>query len=61
MRRAYLEIACLHIIADDKYKIENVLADLLNDQPNAFKEQEYDFIEQLMEALIPPNGVTVLD
>ena len=30
MRRAYLEIVCLHVIADEKFKVKEVLAEFLS-------------------------------
>ena len=59
MRRAYLEIACLHIIADEKFKLKEVLAQFLSDQPGAFNEPEYTFAERIEEALVPAGGTVV--
>lgn len=61
MRRAYLEIVCLHVIADEKFKVKQVLAECLSDQPGAFNEPEYSLAESIEEALVPPGGAGDMD
>ncbi|CDW78605.1 gamma-soluble nsf attachment protein [Stylonychia lemnae] len=52
MRRAYLEILCIQIIAEDWYKIENTLQEFNdNYQGNAYGQDEYLICVELHDAV----------
>lgn len=52
MRRAYLEIICIQIIAEDFYKIEETLQDFTEDYGgNAYGQDEYQICSDLSDAI----------
>lgn len=52
MRRAYLEIVCIQIIAEDYYKIENTLEEFnQNYGGNAYGNDEYILCSDLNDAM----------
>lgn len=52
MRRAYLEIVILNILADDKFKIKQTMEAFRENTPNCFKHDEYKISDSLREAML---------
>lgn len=61
IRRAYLEILLLYIIADEKFKLKGVMEEFFSDVQNAYKYDEYQFAETLTQAVAPGDGSTDQD
>ena len=61
IRRCYLEILLLYMIADEKFKIKQVMEEFFRDVPNAYKYDEYQFAETLQQSLAPGGGSTDQD
>jgi len=51
IRRAYAEVICLHILADEKYKVKTVLEEFSNEVPGAMTKDEYRLGESIMFAI----------
>jgi len=56
IRRAFLEIMCLHIAADDKYGLRKVVDDFRNDVPGAYNQDEFKVAEKLTSCILPENA-----
>lgn len=41
MRRAYLEVLLLYVVADEKFKLKGVMEKFFSDVQNAYKHDEY--------------------
>ena len=56
MRRAYLEIVCIQIIAEDFYKIDDTLAEFNESYGgNAYGQDEYALCVDLNDAIKDKN------
>lgn len=51
IRRAYVEIVCLHILAGEKFKVKAILEEFANDVPGAMTKDEYRLAENVMFAV----------
>lgn len=58
MRRAYLEIVVLNILADDKFKIKKTLDAFRENTPNCHKYDEYKISRNLKEAMLGDDTQT---
>jgi hypothetical protein len=47
MRRAYLEIIMLNILADDKFKIKSTMESFRANTPNSYSQDEYKISDSI--------------
>lgn len=52
IRRAYLELLCLNILSDDKFKIKSTMTEFLGKVPNAPSTDEFRIAEKIKEAVL---------
>jgi hypothetical protein len=48
-RRAYIEIICLHVLCDEKYKIKQVLDEMSQSDPASFGKDEYNVGQGMLD------------
>ena len=51
MRRAYVEIMCLHILCNEKFKIQSVIERMIQTDPSSMGKDEYNIGENMMAAV----------
>ena len=52
IRRAYLELLCLNILSDDKFKIKSTLTEFMGKVPNCHSTDEFRIAEKIRVAVL---------
>ena len=52
IRRAYLELLCLNILSDDKFKIKSTMTEFMGKVPNCHSTDEFRIGEKIRVAVL---------
>ena len=52
IRRSYLELLCLNLLADDKFKVKSTIEEFMMKVPNAGATSEFKIADKLKSAVL---------